>query len=90
MNCATGPKEMEENVRYLCQNSPKPVFLMPNAGIPENIGGHAHYHLTPGEMATWMKKYISEYGVSVVGGCCGTTPEHIAQLRGLLDTHTSQ
>ncbi len=86
MNCATGPKEMEENLRYLCQNSPKPVFVMPNAGIPENIGGHAHYHLTPEEMVTWMGKFIGEFGVSMVGGCCGTTPAHIAALRTLLDS----
>lgn len=86
MNCATGPKEMEENLRYLCQNSPKPIFVMPNAGIPENIGGHAHYHLTPEEMVTWMRKYVGELGVSVIGGCCGTTPEHIAALRTLADT----
>ncbi len=88
MNCATGPKEMEENLRYLCQNSPKPIFVMPNAGIPENIGGHAHYHLTPEEMVTWMRKYIGELGVSVVGGCCGTTPDHIRALRGLLNDVT--
>ncbi|MBS1911500.1 MAG: homocysteine S-methyltransferase family protein [Bacteroidetes bacterium] len=88
MNCATGPKEMEENLRYLCQNSPKPIFVMPNAGIPENIGGHAHYHLTPDEMVTWMRKYIGELGVAIVGGCCGTTPAHIAALRGLLNQMT--
>jgi 5-methyltetrahydrofolate--homocysteine methyltransferase len=87
MNCATGPKEMEENVRYLTQNSPKPIFLMPNAGLPENIGGVAHYHLSPGEMCTWMQRYIEEFGVRVVGGCCGTTREHIQALRAYLDTH---
>jgi 5-methyltetrahydrofolate--homocysteine methyltransferase len=86
MNCATGPKEMEENLRYLCQNSPKPVFVMPNAGIPENIGGHAHYQLTSEEMVNWMSKFVGTYGVSVIGGCCGTTPEHIAALRTLVDT----
>jgi 5-methyltetrahydrofolate--homocysteine methyltransferase len=85
MNCATGPKEMEENLRYLCTNSPKPVFVMPNAGIPENIGGHAHYHLTPEEMVNWMRKFVGDLGVSVIGGCCGTTPEHIAGLRKLID-----
>ncbi len=85
MNCATGPKEMEENLRYLCENSPKPVFVMPNAGIPENVGGHAHYHLTAEEMVKWSTKFIGELGVSIVGGCCGTTPEHIAALRALID-----
>jgi 5-methyltetrahydrofolate--homocysteine methyltransferase len=86
MNCATGPKEMEENLRYLCQNSPKPIFVMPNAGIPENVGGKAHYHLTPQEMTAWMKKFVGEFGVAVIGGCCGTTPEHIKALRQLIDT----
>lgn len=85
MNCATGPKEMEEHVMYLCANSTRPVFVMPNAGIPENIGGMPHYHLTPEEMEKWMEKFVGEFGVGVIGGCCGTTPEHIGRLRGLID-----
>jgi 5-methyltetrahydrofolate--homocysteine methyltransferase len=80
MNCATGPKEMEENVRYLCQNSPKYVFVMPNAGLPENIGGKACYHLSPDEMEHWMKHFVNDLGVNIIGGCCGTTPEHISKL----------
>jgi 5-methyltetrahydrofolate--homocysteine methyltransferase len=80
MNCATGPKEMGENIRYLCANSPKPVFVMPNAGIPENIGGHAHYKLSPDEFARSMSHFVKDLGVSVVGGCCGTTKEHIKKL----------
>lgn len=80
MNCATGPKEMEENIRYLCQNSPKPVFCMPNAGIPENVGGKAHYHLTPDDMEHWMSLFTNELGVNVIGGCCGTNAEHIRRL----------
>ncbi|HEY5534066.1 MAG TPA: homocysteine S-methyltransferase family protein [Ignavibacteria bacterium] len=83
MNCATGPKEMEENVRYLCNNSPKYVFVMPNAGIPENIGGKAHYHLTPEELEKWMKHFVVDLGVNIVGGCCGTTAEHIKKLSGI-------
>jgi len=86
MNCATGPKEMEENIRYLCRNSPKPVFCMPNAGIPENIGGKAHYHLTPDEMEKWMKLFTSELGVNIIGGCCGTTSEHILRLSNLSES----
>ncbi len=86
MNCATGPKEMEENVRFLSQNSPKPVFLMPNAGLPENIGGVAHYHLSPSEMQKWMKRYVEEFGVRVIGGCCGTTHEHIRALHEYLES----
>lgn len=83
MNCATGPKEMEENVRYLCENSPKPVFVMPNAGLPENIDGKACYHLTPDELEFWMKRFVTEFGVSIIGGCCGTTPDHISSLVGI-------
>ncbi len=80
MNCATGPKEMSEHVRVLCDSSPKPVFVMPNAGIPENVGGHAHYHLTPEELVRYLSHFVIDLGVSVVGGCCGTTKEHIRAL----------
>jgi 5-methyltetrahydrofolate--homocysteine methyltransferase len=77
LNCATGPKEMNDAVRYLAHNAPKQISVLPNAGLPENVGGHAHYKLTPQELAEWHKKFITEYGVRVVGGCCGTTPVHI-------------
>lgn len=80
MNCATGPKEMSENIRFLCHNSPKPVFCMPNAGIPENIGGKAHYHLSPDELTKWLSHFSKDFGVNIVGGCCGTTPAHIKAL----------
>ena len=80
MNCATGPKEMSENVRYLCQNSPKPIFVMPNAGIPENIGGRAHYKLTPDEFVYYLAHFVKDLGVNIVGGCCGTTKEHLKKL----------
>ncbi len=80
MNCATGPKEMSENVRYLCANSPRPVFMMPNAGLPENIGGHAHYRLTPEEFVHYLSHFVKDLGVSIVGGCCGTTPDHLRKL----------
>ena len=85
LNCATGPKEMEEHIMYLNSNSPKPIFVMPNAGIPENVGGVPHYRLTPVEMEKWMEKFVGEFGVDVIGGCCGTTPEYIQRLRGLID-----
>jgi 5-methyltetrahydrofolate--homocysteine methyltransferase len=77
LNCATGPKEMNDAVRYLAHNAPKEISVLPNAGLPQNVGGHAHYMLTPAELAEWHKKFITEYGVRIVGGCCGTTPEHI-------------
>jgi len=80
MNCATGPKEMSENVRYLCANSPKPVFVMPNAGIPENVGGRAHYKLSLDELVYYLSHFVKDLGVSVVGGCCGTTKEHLRKL----------
>jgi 5-methyltetrahydrofolate--homocysteine methyltransferase len=77
MNCATGPKQMTENVRYLCQNSVLPVSVIPNAGIPENVGGHAHYKETPESLANDLKHFARDLGVNVVGGCCGTTPSHL-------------
>ncbi len=80
MNCATGPKEMSENIRYLASNSPYPVFCMPNAGLPENVGGRAHYKLTPEELTQFLSHFVKDLGVQIVGGCCGTTPQHIAAL----------
>jgi 5-methyltetrahydrofolate--homocysteine methyltransferase len=77
MNCATGPKQMSENVRYLCQNSTLPVSVIPNAGIPENVGGHAHYKETPESLAADLAHFARDLGVNIVGGCCGTTPEHL-------------
>ncbi len=77
INCATGPAEMAEQVRALCANSVKPISVLPNAGLPENVGGAAHYHLTPKELADFHERFVKEFGVSIVGGCCGTTPEHL-------------
>jgi len=80
LNCATGPMEMSEHIRVLASSSPKPIFVMPNAGIPENIGGHAHYKLGPEEFARTLAHFVKDLGVNVVGGCCGTTKEHLRQL----------
>jgi 5-methyltetrahydrofolate--homocysteine methyltransferase len=80
MNCATGPKEMSDHVRVLARSCPKPLFVMPNAGIPESVGGHAHYKLTPEEFVSFLSHYVKDLGVNIVGGCCGTTKEHIRQL----------
>ncbi len=77
LNCATGPAEMNDAVRFLTQNSIAPVSVLPNAGLPQNEGGRAVYKLTPAELAAYHHRFITEYGVQVVGGCCGTTPEHI-------------
>jgi 5-methyltetrahydrofolate--homocysteine methyltransferase len=77
LNCATGPAEMNDAVRFLCQNSTLPISVLPNAGLPHNEGGRAVYKLTPAELASWLRRFVTEYGVQIVGGCCGTTPEHL-------------
>ena len=77
MNCATGPAEMNDSVRYLGLNSTKEISVLPNAGLPQNEGGHAVYKLKPAELAQYHKHFVQDYGVRVVGGCCGTTPEHL-------------
>ena len=77
LNCATGPAEMNDAVRFLCQNATRPISVLPNAGLPQNVGGVAVYQLTPAELASYQRRFVTEYGVQVVGGCCGTTPAHI-------------
>ncbi len=79
LNCATGPQEMSEHVAYLGKYSPKRVSVVPNAGLPQLVDGKTHYPLTPRELATWLLRFVEEDGVSMVGGCCGTTPEHIRE-----------
>jgi 5-methyltetrahydrofolate--homocysteine methyltransferase len=77
LNCATGPAEMNDAVRYLGLNSTKHISILPNAGLPQNEGGHAVYKLTPEELAKYHKHFVVDYGVRIVGGCCGTKPEHL-------------
>jgi 5-methyltetrahydrofolate--homocysteine methyltransferase len=77
LNCATGPKEMNDSVRYLALNSSKEVSVLPNAGLPANVGGETVYKLAPAELAQYHKHFVQDYGVRIVGGCCGTTPEHL-------------
>src|SRR5437868_10412441 len=72
MNCATGPQQMAENVRYICQNWSRPVSVIPNAGIPENVGGHAVFKETPESLAKELQHFARDLGVNIVGGCCGT------------------
>ncbi len=86
LNCATGPEEMEEHLRYLARHSRVPVAAIPNAGLPEVVDGEMHYALSPDELARKHAEFITELGVSVVGGCCGTTPEH---LRAVVDACAS-
>jgi 5-methyltetrahydrofolate--homocysteine methyltransferase len=83
LNCATGPEQMKDHIRYLSQHSPFVVSCIPNAGLPENIGGVAHYRLTPTEMRMQMMHFVEDLGVQVIGGCCGTTPAHIGALADL-------
>jgi 5-methyltetrahydrofolate--homocysteine methyltransferase len=77
LNCATGPKEMNDAVRYLALNSTKQVSVLPNAGLPVNDRGQTVYKLVPAELAEYHKHFVQDYGVRIVGGCCGTTPEHL-------------
>ncbi|MEM9154310.1 MAG: methionine synthase [Cyanobacteria bacterium P01_F01_bin.33] len=80
LNCATGPDLMTEHIRYLSENSPFYISCIPNAGLPENVGGHAHYHLSPEDLQVHLQRFVEDFGVSVVGGCCGTRPDHIRAL----------
>jgi 5-methyltetrahydrofolate--homocysteine methyltransferase len=83
LNCSTGPEYMREPVRYLVQNTSRPISVIPNAGIPINLGGgQARYPLEPGGLADAMSEFVEELGVNAVGGCCGTTFEH---LRAVVD-----
>ncbi len=78
LNCATGPEEMYEPLRYLSERSRAPVSVIPNAGLPEIVDGEVRYDLSAGEFAAHMSRFVSEFGVGVIGGCCGTTPGHVA------------
>ncbi|MFZ4564827.1 MAG: methionine synthase [Prochlorococcaceae cyanobacterium] len=80
LNCATGPEQMKEHIRHLSAHAPFVVSCIPNAGLPENVGGVAHYRLTPTEMKMALHHFIEDLGVQVIGGCCGTTPAHIGAL----------
>ncbi|TFU17616.1 methionine synthase [Thermus tengchongensis] len=80
MNCATGPDLMDAKIRYFAENSTRFVSCLPNAGLPRNEGGKVVYDLTPEELARWHLKFVTEYGVNAVGGCCGTGPEHIRKV----------
>ena len=80
LNCATGPTEMSEHLRTLAKTSPIGLSCMPNAGLPVLAAGGAHYPLTPSELADAHDMFTSEFGLSLVGGCCGTTPEHLRQV----------
>lgn len=80
LNCATGPAEMSEHLRYLARNARIPLSCMPNAGLPVLTKEGAHYPLGAPELADAQETFVREYGLSLVGGCCGTTPEHLRQV----------
>ncbi len=84
LNCATGPKEMAEHLRQLGQTWPGLISVQPNAGLPELKDGQTHYPLGPAELAQWLKRFITEDGVNMVGGCCGTGVEHIQAIDAML------
>ena len=80
LNCATGPQEMSEHIRYLAKRCDRHLIVQPNAGLPQVVDGHAHFPLTPAEFARWLTEFVEVDGVGIVGGCCGSTPEHLAML----------
>jgi 5-methyltetrahydrofolate--homocysteine methyltransferase len=88
LNCSTGPEHMREPIRYLASNSLRPVSCIPNAGLPLNTGtGDAVYPLEPGPMADMLGEFVEQFGVRVVGGCCGTRPEHLKAIVDRVSSH---
>ncbi len=85
LNCATGPEQMKDHIKYLSEHSPFAISCIPNAGLPENIGGVAHYRLKPIELKMQLMNFIYDFNVQLIGGCCGTTPEHIKYLSSIID-----
>jgi 5-methyltetrahydrofolate--homocysteine methyltransferase len=84
LNCATGPQEMAPHLEWLAENWPGFLSVQPNAGLPELVDGQTRYPLGPQELAGWVERFLAEDGVNIVGGCCGTTPAHIAALDAML------
>jgi 5-methyltetrahydrofolate--homocysteine methyltransferase len=81
LNCSTGPEHMREPVRYLSEHATLPLSVIPNAGLPLNTGvGEAVYPLEPEPMATALSEFVRDFGVRIVGGCCGTTPAHLSAI----------
>jgi len=84
LNCATGPQEMAEHLSWLRDHWPRLITIQPNAGLPELRDGQTVYPLAPRDLADWLRRFVAEDGVNMVGGCCGTTPEHLAALDTVL------
>ncbi len=87
LNCATGPAEMTEHLRYLSQHARMYLSCLPNAGLPSVVDGHTHYDLTPEQLADAHERFVSEFGINIVGGCCGTTPAHLRAVVERLGRH---
>ena len=86
LNCSTGPIEMEPSIQWLNDQKHKKLLVVPNAGMPENEGGQAVYKMTPESMANALSSFLDEYPqIKIIGGCCGTNPAHIAELRKVID-----
>ena len=86
LNCSTGPSQMRDSMRYLCDNSRCFVSVIPNAGLPlMGPKGETIYPETPEELAGELSDFVREFGVNVVGGCCGSTPAHIAALKAAVE-----
>ncbi|HEX5096041.1 MAG TPA: methionine synthase [Acidimicrobiia bacterium] len=86
MNCATGPAEMTEHLRYLAQHARTFLSCLPNAGLPSVVDGHTHYDLTPELLADAHERFVTDFGLNIVGGCCGTTPAHLSAVTERLAT----
>ena len=84
LNCATGPREMAEHVKWLGENWPGLISVQPNAGLPELVDGRSHFPLGPAELAQWLERFVLEDGANLIGGCCGTEAAHIAALDAML------
>lgn len=88
LNCSTGPVEMAPSVRWLSEQG-LPILVMPNAGMPHNEGGRAVYKMSPEDIAGALADFVGKYdNIRMIGGCCGTNPQHIAELRKALDSST--
>jgi 5-methyltetrahydrofolate--homocysteine methyltransferase len=85
LNCSTGPEEMLSSIRWLDEQRDLPILVVPNAGMPQNVGGKAVYKMTPEDLALKMREYVKQFSrIRIIGGCCGTTPLHISKLRTML------
>jgi len=90
MNCATGPEDMAEHIKFLAKHWPKHISVLPNAGLPTLVAGETVYPLAPEPFAQTMAKFADRFGLSIIGGCCGTTPEHIGAVRNAIGERLSK